>query len=308
MLNYKKYLSELNIEWSRSYSNKQLPASYISQSLSEGEEIYDALIKKCKKENKPITEFKVSELPVSSHIKKKYGNVTIKGTFRLTVGFRTKKAGIGTQLFNPNKLKDQGSILKNDPVVELELISKNAKITDITFAKRRFAHYWVDFKRTLLTNTLYKDMHKSFSMDMLRGAGTALAALSLTLASFVTGFVTAPLGLVIITGIYYGLLEYSNHFYFVNDPIEVEAAAITLINERRGLLKAWSKEHFVETLGPKILSHDEFVSQISNTRSLSGVLTGLSQVSNNLSLTDENRDRFNDILYDAYVATMKGKL
>lgn len=52
--------------------------------------------------------------------------------------------------------------------------------------------------------------------------------------------------------------EVLNHLYFMNDPLEVESLAITLINDRK-FLNTWTKRYFVNSLGPKIVSIDDFV-------------------------------------------------
>lgn len=92
--------------------------------------------------------------------------------------------------------------MQNKPAVEYEVISKdaNSDLNKITATKRRFVHHWVDFKRALLTDTIYKNFHRGLLPNLMRlsvfGAIGVGIGLSIVIPLLKVGiFIAAKLGL-----------------------------------------------------------------------------------------------------------------
>lgn len=93
-------------------------------------------------------------------------------------------------------------------------------------------------------------------------------------------------------------MERGAEVYFLNDPLEVEIAAVNVYTNM-AFLKLWSKQNFIKVYGPTIVSKEEF---IRNFKYL-GV-----PIFNTLYYTNKNKDRFYTLIYLHYKETMKGNL
>lgn len=301
-----KLLNEINVTWSRNYKNHEV--SYLMASMQEGEEIYNGLMKYIAKHQD--TTVTIDKLPISTHLKKKYKGVKVSLTYNiLTPGLIYNKVNTFDKFSNPEKYEKYKNIRELDPQINVFTFRKSTTTNNYinrSIGRDQFMSNWVEFKRELRDNVLYKKVTERISTEVAynmtkgyitAGVGAAFTgALSYLFNLPLTWAATVAAPIAIATGFHFERAEIK---WFANDPLEVEKDAIDVITDRVRW-ERWSPEYFTKhNMGPNPIPKEEFIKKTY-------ILLTLSKHVN--FLTEKNLKHFFDILYDAYVLTLKGKL
>lgn len=305
MKRFNEYLTELNVEWSRSY--KQLPPEYIVASIKEANTIFDAMLKYVEKGQGTLDTINISDLDIPSALKSKYRGVQLRGTFRFSK-FNYQDVSWKDTWFRPSTLKGK-SPLSLKPSIDFEVVSKtNISLIRISAARSRFTEAWIEFKQSLHSNTYYTNVSgRAVTSLISMGGKGGLAALGAGLLAFaVPGLTWAALGAFF--SVQYFVMSKTHDYYFLNDPLEVELAAINTITDLQ-FTKIWSKSNFIKLYGDQIVSPEKFKTNLSKLNTLGAALDLIDgNIESPKFYNKKNKDHYYEILYKAYVATMKGEI
>lgn len=301
MQKFKTYLTEVEVKWSRQYEG--LESKYIVESMKEGEKIYYGLMKYLRNEtsNRAVD---ISHLPIDSNLRKKYKGISIGLTYNpMTPGLTYDKVNILNKFTNADKFAPYKDIKSLNPQLKIFTPTRGKLSSGIFGTRDQFISNWVEFKRELHDNVLYKKVTERASTtiiyDYIKLAIVGATALAVKLL-FNIPLIVLP---VVAGGTFYATGFFANHFearWFANDKLEVEKQAVDFITDR-ARFKSWTPEWFTKWgMGPQIVSKEEFIEKMAGWR--------IFQFNKMYLLSKDNLQKTYDILYDAYVETMKNQL
>lgn len=301
MQKFKNYLTEVEVKWSREYEG--LDSKYIVESMKEGEQIYYALMKYLRNETNDRS-VDISHLPVNAILKKKYKGISIGLTYNpLSPGLTYDKVNTLDKFTNADKFKTYKNIKDLKPDFKIFSPTKGKVSSGVFGTRDQFISNWVEFKRELYSNVLYKKVTERLSTqtvyDLAKWAVVGATAIAVKLLFNVP----LPVLPIIAGGTFYATGFFANHFearWFANDKLEVEKQAVDFITDR-ARLRSWNAEWFTKWgMGPEIVSKEEFIEKMAGWR--------LFQFNKMYLLSKDNLQKTYSILYDAYVETMKKQL